>query len=237
MSQQIINKYFIVLLLVFGLTSTQATETTTSTITEAPAEAPQTARDLLFEAVAADYLKLLDYELKESKELVERVLDDDRFQNIRSEILVNKKITLRNYVELVKEKNKKKQPSREYKAARFFYIFGKSLLYTDFLDIVARLEPTMSRYDCWIEEDFMSFGLETFIDTLNQKRAKLVRDSVRRIDDYVNGLPSEQQRKAVAQKLTDFSLKLKEATEVQDKMVVLKDFLRDYYLETPVEMS
>ncbi|XP_018788586.1 PREDICTED: uncharacterized protein LOC108968789 [Bactrocera latifrons] len=234
MSQQMKNKYFIALLLVIGLTSTHATTTTT---TEAPAEVPLTPRDQLYEAVTVDYLKLLDYELKESKELVERVLDDDRFQNIRSEILLDKKITLRSYVELVKEKNKKKEPSREYKAARFFYIFGKSLLYTDFIDIVARLEPTLSHYDCWIEDDFMSFGLETFIETLNQKRAKLVRDSVRRIDDYVNGLPPDQQRKATAQKLSDFSVKMKEATEVHEKMVVLKDFLRDYYLETPVEMS
>nr|XP_036219070.1 uncharacterized protein LOC106622161 isoform X1 [Bactrocera oleae] len=231
MPQQIMNIYFIACLLVIGLTSTHATSTT-----ENPSEAAQTAREQLIEAVTADYLKLLDYEVNESKELVERVLDDDRFQNIRSEMLLNKKIMLRNYVEFVKEKSMKKQPSKEYKAPLFFYVFGKSLLYTDFLDIVARLEPTLNPYDCWIEQDFMSFGLETFIDTLNQKRAMLVRESVRRIDDYVNGLSPEQQRKAVAQKLFDWSGKLKEATEVQDKMGVLKDFLRDYYLETPVEM-
>lgn len=188
----------------------------------------------MVEAITADYLKLLDYELKESKELVEKVLDDDRFQNVRSEILLGKKIMLRDYVELVKEKSKKKQPSKEYKPSLFFYIFGKSLLYKDFIDIIARLEPTLSRYDCWIEEEFMSLGLETFIETLNQKRIKLIRGSVRRIDDYVNGLSPEQQRKAVAQKLYDWSVKMKEATEVPEKVDVLKDFLRDYYLETAV---
>lgn len=212
-----------------GLTSIHATTTT-----ESPTEVARAARDQLVEAITADYLKLLDYELKESKELVEKVLDDDRFQNVRSEILLGKKIMLRDYVELVKEKSKKKQPSKEYKPSLFFYIFGKSLLYKDFIDIIARLEPTLSRYDCWIEEEFMSLGLETFIETLNQKRIKLIRGSVRRIDDYVNGLSPEQQRKAVAQKLYDWSVKMKEATEVPEKVDVLKDFLRDYYLETAV---
>ncbi|XP_011193306.2 uncharacterized protein LOC105219081 [Zeugodacus cucurbitae] len=230
MSQQFINKYLAVLLLVFGLACTHVATSTT----ESPSEAARVARDQLVEAITADYLKVLDYELKETKALVERVLDDERFQNVHNEILLNKKINLRNYVELVKEKSKKKQPSKEFKPPLFFYIFGKSLLYKDFLDIVARLEPSESHYDCWIESDFMSFGLEAFFETLNQKRIKLVRESVRRIDDYVNGLPAEQQRKAVPQKLTDWSVKLKEATEVQQKVDVLRDFLREYYLEAAV---
>ncbi|XP_053966808.1 uncharacterized protein LOC128868578 [Anastrepha ludens] len=232
MSRQAINLCvsLCLLLLVESLTSIRA-----ETSEESDSEPTPNARDQLLDAITEDYLKVLDYEMIHSKDLFQDVLDDDSLQNTKSEILQGKKMVLKKFVEHVSERKLKKFPPKAHKPARFFHIFSNSLLYREFLDIVARLEPAKSRYDDRIEEALYSNGIENLLKSVNQKRNKLIADSVKRINGYVSGLSAEQRRKAAAQKLSDWSAKMKESEKLQQKMVVLQEFLRYEYLDaTPL---
>ncbi|XP_036332514.1 uncharacterized protein LOC118743858 [Rhagoletis pomonella] len=157
---------------------------------------------------------------------------DKVFQDIRSEILLGKKLILSDFVEHIEERKLTQFPEKVYKPARFFHMFGKSLLYRELIDIVARLEPNKSRYDKWIEEAVIVNGLEALVNNVNRKRTKLCSDSAKRIEQYVSGLPVEQRRKAFAQKMTNWALKMKGAGKLEEKMEHFREFLRYEYLET-----
>ncbi|XP_017464612.1 PREDICTED: uncharacterized protein LOC108358009 [Rhagoletis zephyria] len=228
MSRRAINLSINVLLLVGALAFASA-ETSAEYCSETTCDV---ARDQLLEAITEDYLKVLDYEMNQSKELLEKVLADDRFQDIRSEILLGKKLILSDFVEHIEERKLTQFPEKVYKPARFFHMFGKSLLYRELIDIVARLEPNKSRYDKWIEEAVIVNGLEAVVNNVNRKRTKLCSDSAKRIEQYVSGLPVEQRRKAFAQKMTNWALKMKGAGKLEEKMEHFREFLRHEYLET-----
>ncbi|XP_004536808.1 uncharacterized protein LOC101456541 [Ceratitis capitata] len=233
MSRQSINIYIGAFLLVCGLITINAAADSSEELNNS-ADTPQDlARAQLLDAITEDYLTLLDFELSKSQDIVQSVLDDDKLLVPHSEIFQKKKMQLKIYIDLVTEKQQKKLPPRTQKPARFFYIFSKSLLYKDFIGMIARLEPT-DRYDALIDDTFMDNGLGEFVDAVMEKRNALVAKSVRLIHEYLKGLPAEQQRKAMAYKLSDWALKMKQAEEVTEKMANFREFLRYFYLEATI---
>ncbi|XP_067632311.1 uncharacterized protein [Eurosta solidaginis] len=232
MSPKLIFYFYCSLLLFVGSQATYSEEEFDENAIDYDDEIDE--REKFIDTITADYLEIIDYEVNQSKELFQNVLADSKISYARSEILQGKKLILENFIQYVNERQERQMPPPSHRAALFFHVFGKSLIYKDFLGIVARLEPTQNRYDDMIEDALFANGIEDFLGTLREMRASLIKKTIRKIEKYVDTLTASERRKAAAQKLIDWAENMKNAPTLERKMEIFQDCLRYEYLERKV---
>uniref|UniRef100_A0A034W2R8 Uncharacterized protein n=1 Tax=Bactrocera dorsalis TaxID=27457 RepID=A0A034W2R8_BACDO len=101
--------------------------------------------------------------------------------------------------------------------------------------VVERLDPSASRRGNHPDDILLrEYGFDEIRKIVDQKHEDFYKEIVQRIDNYVNGLTPEQQRKKTARNLKKWSRKIKNARNLSKKVIAFGKCMRFYYFERGV---
>ncbi|XP_011209593.2 uncharacterized protein LOC105230501 [Bactrocera dorsalis] len=190
-------------------------------------------REQLLATMIEEYLKLTDYELVQSKALVQSVLADEEVQRTRSDLMEAERHIMENFVRQVVDKEQEEPPARSNIANRLFYLIAKSLIYQEFEAILRRHDTTNPRRkfspeNYLIERALKRNGLDDLQRRVTRKQIKFMSDFVKDVDAYLAHLTPQERRtdEVEAQKMMEWSAKMKAESDVELRMETFKDFMR-----------
>lgn len=190
-------------------------------------------REQLLATMIEEYLKLTDYELVQSKALVQSVVADEEVQRTQSQLMAAERRIMENFVQQVVDKEQEEPPARSNIANRLFYLIAKSLIYQEFEAILRRHDTTNPRRkfspeNYLIERSLKRNGLDNLQRRVTRKQIKFMSDFVKEVDAYLVHLTPDQRRsdEVEAQKMEEWSAKMKAESDVQFRMETFKEFMR-----------
>uniref|UniRef100_A0A0A1X5R6 tRNA (Guanine-N(1)-)-methyltransferase n=1 Tax=Zeugodacus cucurbitae TaxID=28588 RepID=A0A0A1X5R6_ZEUCU len=199
----------------------------------APETGPTNRREQLLATMIEEYLQLTDYELVQSKALVQSVLADAEVRLLQSDLMEAERRIMENFVRQVNDKEQEEPPARNNLANRLFYLIAKSLIYQEFEAILRRHDTTNPRRKFMPENQIMEralkrHGLESLQRRLSRKQIQFMNDFVKEVDTYLAHLTPEQRGRdeVEAEKMVEWSAKMKTENDVALRMENFKEFMR-----------
>ncbi|XP_017464613.1 PREDICTED: uncharacterized protein LOC108358010 [Rhagoletis zephyria] len=190
-------------------------------------------REQLLTTMIEEYLELTDFQLQHSKALVQKVLADGAVVQVQSELMNAERGIMENFVRQVEDKEQEEPPAKSNTANRFFYLIAKSLIYQEFEGILRRHDTTNPRRkfaseNYLIERSLKKHGLANWQREVTQKQTEFMNKFVKEVDAYLAQLTPAQRNNEdfQAEKMQNWSAKMKTITNVEQRMETFKEFMR-----------